>query len=124
MSKDFKAFRSRLKLGVPLNLYLLATTSSLPCGSADPHILIPAQILFAVSAYQCLFPMRYQDNVVFHDSMLSSAFLARMLATVTEVAYICLFSHVLRLLNVHHVAWVDWFSWSIGSSSCIFPGSE
>ncbi|MEE2678702.1 MAG: hypothetical protein VX546_09020 [Myxococcota bacterium] len=120
--KNFTAALWLLKLGAPLNLYFLATTFSLPCGSADPHILIPAQILFAVSAYRCLFPMRYQDNVVFHDSLLSSAFLTRMLATVTEVAYIYLFSHVLRLLNVHHVAWVDWFSWAMVFQAAVSQG--
>lgn len=111
MPKDLTGFLWLLKLGAPLNLYFLASTWALLSPAADPHILVPAQVFFAVSAYRCLFPNRYEDNVVFHDSPLSSIFLTRLLATFSEVAYIYLFSRVIRLLNVEHVAWVDALSW-------------
>jgi hypothetical protein len=111
MFTDFTIFLWLLKLGVLVNLYFLANTFALPSGTADPHIVIPAQILFAVSAYRCLFPGRYKDNVVFHDSPLSSTFVTRLLATFVEVAWIYQFSHVIRLLNVDHVGWVNSLSW-------------
>jgi len=111
MLTNFTIFLWLLKLGALLNLYFLVKTFALPSGTADPHIVIPAQILFAVSAYRCLFPGRYKDNVVFHDSPLSSTFVTRLLATFVEVAWIYQFSHVIRLLNVDHVGWVDSLSW-------------
>src|SRR5216683_7970406 len=49
------------------------------------------------------FPVRYEHNVVFHDSIFSSIFVTRLFATFSEIAYIFLFSHVLRLLNIDHV---------------------
>ena len=69
------------------------------------------QILFAVSAYRCLFPVRFEHNVVFHDSIFSSIFVTRLLATFSEIALIFLFSHVLRLLNIDKVEWVSALSW-------------
>ena len=75
-------------------------TSSSPRRSSSP-----------CPTYRCLFPNRYKDNVVFHDSPLSSTFVTRLLATVAEVAFIYQFSHVIRLLNVDHVGWVDALSW-------------
>ncbi len=111
MSRDFTAFLWLLKLGALVNLYFLANTYALPATTLDAHILVPARIFFAVSAYRCLFPAGYKDNVVFHDSPFSSIFLTRLLATFSEVTYIYLFSHVIRLLNVDCVAWVDLLSW-------------
>jgi len=111
MFKNFTLFLWLLKLGALINLYFLASTRALPSGATDAHIVIPAQILFAVSAYRCLFPVRYKDNVVFHDSAWSSIFLTRLLATFVEVAWIYQFSHVIRLLNVDQVGWVNALSW-------------
>jgi carboxymethylenebutenolidase len=37
----------------------MANTLVLRSGEADPHIVIPAQILFAVAGYRCLFPAPY-----------------------------------------------------------------
>jgi hypothetical protein len=107
MFTDFTIFLWLLKLGALVNLYFLANTNALPSGTTDAHIVIPAQILFAVSAYRCLFPVWYKDNIVFHSSAFSSIFLTRVLATFAEVAFIYQFSHVLRLLNVDHVGWVN-----------------
>ena len=74
-------------------------------------IVIPAQILFAVSGYRCLFPNRYKDNVVLHPSPLSSTLVTRVLATFAEVAWIYQFSHVIRLLDLEQVGWVEVLSW-------------
>ena len=110
MRRDFTTALWLLKLGALVNLWFLASTFARG-SDADPHIVVPAQILFAVSAFRCLFPNRYKDNVVFHDTPLSSIFVTRLLATFVEVAYIYQFSHVLRLLNAGGVAWVDALSW-------------
>ncbi|MEE3330029.1 MAG: hypothetical protein VX246_04090 [Myxococcota bacterium] len=111
MPNDFTLFLWLLKLGALANLYFLANTLALDSGRTDPQIVVPAVILFAVSGYRCLFPNRYKDNVVLHDSVLSSTLVTRVIATFSEVAYIYQFSHVLRLLNVANVGWVDALSW-------------
>ncbi len=111
MPKDFTFHLWLLKLGAPINLAFLAQSTILPHSAVDANILVPAQILWAVSAFRCLFPNRYNDNVVFHRTPLSSIFLTRLLATFVEVAYIYQFSVVLRALNVNEVAWVDALSW-------------
>jgi hypothetical protein len=111
MSNDVSGFLWLLKLGALVNLYFLATTLKLGSGGSDPHIVIPAQILFAVSGYRCLFPNRYDQNVVLHASPLSSTLVTRVLATFAEVAWIYQLSHVIRLLNLEHVGWVEALSW-------------
>jgi hypothetical protein len=111
MFQDFTIFLWLLKLGALVNLYFLANTLRPPGSTADPHLLVPAQILFAVSGFRCLFPNQYKGNVVFHDTPLSSIFLTRLLATFAEVAFIYQLSHVLRLLNVDGLGWVDALSW-------------
>jgi hypothetical protein len=90
---------------------LLANTLEPPGSTVDPHLLVPARILFAVSAFRCLFPNQYKGNVVFHDTPLSSIFLTRLLATFAEVSFVYQLSHVLRLLNVDRLGWVDALSW-------------
>ena len=111
MPSDFTPFLWLLKLGALVNLAFLASTFALGPGEADPHIVLPAQILFAVSGYRCLFPNRYGGNIVFHASPLSSTLVTRVLATFVEVAWIYQFSHVLRLLELEHVGWVTVLSW-------------
>ena len=111
MTKDFTLFLWLLKLGALVNLYFLAGTLGFRPGEADPHIVVPAQILFVVCGYRCLLPNRYENNVVLHASPLSSALVTRVLATFAEVAWIYQFSHVIRLLNVEQVAWVEALSW-------------
>ena len=111
MPSDFTTILWLLKLGALLNLYFLAQTLGSEPGSIDVHIVLPAQILFAVSAYRCVFPCRYQDHIVFHNSPFSSIFVTRFLATFAEVAYIYQFSHVIRVLNVEHIDWIDALSW-------------
>ncbi|HKN00122.1 MAG TPA: hypothetical protein VJX23_06365 [Candidatus Binataceae bacterium] len=111
MFRDYTLVLWLLKLGSLINLYFIVNTGLIASGDADAYILLPAQILFAVSAYRCLFPVRYEHNIVFHDSIFSSIFVTRLLATFSEIAYIFLFSHVLRLLNINQVGWVSAFSW-------------
>jgi hypothetical protein len=111
MFNDFTFFLWLLKLGALLNLYFLKNTFELAPSTVDAHIVVPAQIFFVVSVYRCLFPVRYKDNTVFHQSFFSSIFFTRLLATFSEVAYIYQFSHVIRLLNVDEVGWVNALSW-------------
>jgi hypothetical protein len=108
---DFTVLLWLLKLGALVNLTFLANTYALRAFETDPHIVIPAQILFGVSAYRCLFPNRYKDNVVLHASPLSSTLVTRVLATFAEVAWIHQLSHLIRLVNHDQVAWVEALSW-------------
>ena len=113
MYRDITLFLWLLKLGSLVNLYFLVKAQALASSGDAAEIVLPAQIFFAVSAYRCLFPVRYENNVVFHDSVASSIFVTRVLATFSEVAYISLLSYVLRLLNIDHVKWVTALSWLI-----------
>jgi hypothetical protein len=108
---DLTIFLWLLKLGALVNIWFLASTFVMPANGVDSHLLFPAQILFAVSAFRCLFPNQYKGNVVFHDTPLSSIFLTRLLATFAEVGFIYQLSHVLRLLNVERLGWVGALSW-------------
>ena len=122
MFRDYTIVLWLLKLGSLINLYFLVNTRLLASGDADAYIVLPAQILFAVSAYRCLFPVRYEHNVVFHDSIFSSIFVTRLFATFSEIAYIFLFSHVLRLLNIDQVEWVIVLSWLMVAQVVISQG--
>jgi hypothetical protein len=122
MLRDYTIVLWLLKLGGLINLYFLVNTFLLPPAEAEAYIVLPAQILFAVSAYRCLFPVRYEHNVVFHDSVFSSIFLTRLLATFSEIAYIFLFSHVLRLLNTARVEWVIVLSWLMVAQVVVSQG--
>ncbi len=113
MKLTFSTFLWALKLGAPLNLILLALTFAVPSASVDAHLLIPARILLAVNAYRCLFPVSYQDNVVFHDSPFSSIFFTRLLATFAETALIYQLASLLHLLNIARLGWVDGLAWGM-----------
>jgi hypothetical protein len=120
MLRDYTIVLWLLKLGALINLYFLVKTLWLP--GADAHVVLPAQVLFAVSAYRCLFPVRYEHNVVFHDSIFSSIFLTRLSATFSEIAYIFLFSHVLRLFNTARAEWVIVLSWLMVAQVVVSQG--
>lgn len=105
---DYSRFLWALKFGALLNLYFLWTT---PLRGSNPYIVVPAWILFAVSAYRCVFPVRYDNAVVFHDSVFSSIRFTRVLATFSEVAYIFQFAYVLRLLDDGQSDLVTALSW-------------
>ena len=110
VASDYTLALWLLKLGTLLNLYFLMKTHQLASG-ADPYIILPAEILFAVSAYRCLFPTRYEHDVVLHDSIFTSIFATRLFATFSEIGLIFLFSYILRVLNVDHVGWIIILSW-------------
>jgi hypothetical protein len=122
MFRDYTIVLWLLKLGGLINLYFLVNTFLPPAADAGAYIVLPAQVLFAVSAYRCLFPVRYEHNVVFHDSFFSSIFVTRLLATFSEIAYIFLFSHVLRLLNTGRVGWVIVLSWLMVAQVVVSQG--
>ncbi|MCP4424965.1 MAG: hypothetical protein GY803_10765 [Chloroflexi bacterium] len=92
-----------------MNLYFWVGALSLM--ATDAHIVIPAQIFFAVSAFRCIFPVRYKDNIVFHNFPLSSIFLTRLLATFSEIALIYQLAYLLRLINSDQTGWVNILSW-------------
>jgi len=107
----YKYFLWLLKLGTPLNLYFLFKTLTSPLVFVDIHIRIPAQIFFIVSAYRCFFPVSYVTRAVLHESFFSSIFLTRLLATFSELAYIYLFSYMIRLFNAGQIPLVNVLSW-------------
>ena len=75
------------------------------------HLLVPAQILFLVSAYRCFFPVNYTTHAVMHDSIFSSVFITRFLATFVEIAYIYQFSYLIRFINENQIPMIDILSW-------------
>ena len=99
MPRDITPLLWLLKLGALLNAAFLAHTFALPAGASDAHVVLPARIFFAVSAWRCLFPNRYEGNVVFHDTVLSSGSLTRVLATCSEVTYIYQFAYALQAMD-------------------------
>ena len=107
----YKYFLYLLKLGTLLNLYFFFKTLNQPLLFVDIHIRIPAQIFFTVSAFRCFFPVSYVTGAVLHDSFLSSIFLTRLFATFSEVAYIYLFSYMIRLFNSGQIPIVNVLSW-------------
>src|SRR5262245_62298218 len=122
MSRDYTVSLWLLKLGALVNFYFLAHTPAPLAPGVDPYLVLPAQIFFVVSFYRCLFPVRYEHNVVFHDSVFSSIFATRLFATVAEIVYIYQFSHVLRRLNVEQSGWVDGLSWLMVAAATISQG--
>ena len=107
----YKYFLYLLKLGTLLNLYFLFKTLNPPLLFVDIHIRIPAQIFFIVSAFRCFFPVSYVTGAVLHNSLLSSIFLTRLFATFSEVAYIYLFSYLIRLFNGGQIPLIYVLSW-------------
>ena len=107
MLKDLKIFLWLMKAGTLVNLYYLGRTFTPPLASTNAHLLLPAQVFFVVSAFRCLFPVRYEGNIVFHDSPLSSIFLTRLFATFSEVALIYLLAHVIQFRNAGQFGWIN-----------------
>ena len=107
----YKYFLWLLKLGTLLNLYFLFQTLIPPLLFVDVHVRLPAQIFFIVAAFRCFFPVNYVTGAVLHDSLFSSIFLTRLIATFSEVAYIYLFSYLIRLFNVGQIPLIDFLSW-------------
>lgn len=121
---DFTIFLWLLKLGALVRLYFLVKTLVPPGNTVDLHLVVPAQILFAVSAFRCLFPNQYKANVVFHETPLCSIFLTRLLATFAEVALIYQLSDVLRLLNVDRLGWAILVAANAVASAGLYPNRD
>ena len=107
----YKYLLLSLKLGVLVNLFLFFNTLQEPFSSVDYYLLVPAQLLFLISAYRCVFPNNYSKNIVLHDTFFSSIFITRFLVTFVEIAYIYQFSYVIRLINDGQFLFVDFLSW-------------
>lgn len=86
-----------LKAGGVLNLVLLWNSLT---SEVVSNIRVPAQIFFCVSAYRCVFPNRYKNGAVLHDTILSSSLITRLIATVTEISWIYQLSYIARDLEV------------------------
>ena len=99
MQGDLRSFLYALKIGTITNLFFVVHALTLPAEQRDPHLVVPGAILFSVSAWRCFFPNRYEGNRVLHDTVLSSAFLTRVLATFSEVAYVYFLAYALTRLD-------------------------
>ena len=89
--RDYTIFLWLLKIDALVNLYCLVKTYLIASDKLDSRIIVSADVFFAVSGFRCLFPVRYEHSVVFHNSVLSSFFLTRLAATFSEIAYIFYF---------------------------------
>ena len=105
---------SLLVVGTVLNVYLLYRLSTLQ--GVPTEALLPAQIFCFVNGFRCLFPNRYNGNIVLHDTPLSSIFLTRTLATAAEIAWIfqlAWFVTELRTSSGGGLALFDVAAWSM-----------
>ena len=94
MRADFAGVLWALKFGAVTNALLIVSLLSTP--RAEGTVLAPALVLLSVSAFRCVFPNRYRGQVVLHDTVFSSIFWTRVLATLAEVGFIFLLSLLLR----------------------------
>ena len=99
MHGDLAPFLHALKIGVATNLAFAVHALGLPAAEHDAPLVFLATVLFVVSAWRCAFPNRYEGNVVLHDTVLASAFVTRVLATFSEVAYVAFFALALTRLD-------------------------
>lgn len=80
-------------------------------------VMIPAQVFILVCGYRCIFPNRYNECVVLHDTWLSSIWLTRCLATFSETFWLWQLAYLNRDLNQLMPGgpqmWIDVCSWVI-----------
>lgn len=111
-----------MKGGLITNGWLLYQTFNLHA-DVPFEILIPAQVFIAVNAYRCTFPNRYNDNVVLHDSWVSSIWITRFMATFSEVFWLWQLSLLARDLNSIRpdgpLVWINIASWIIVFLVCL-----
>lgn len=107
MPTDLRPFFRLLKVGAPINAYFLYAALELGRAGADRGLVFAASILFAVSAWRCVFPNRYGGHVVVHDGVASSTLVTRSLATFSEIAYVYFFAHALSIMNAGRADWID-----------------
>lgn len=78
-------------------------------------VMIPAQVFILVCGYRCIFPNRYNECVVLHDTWLSSIWLTRVFATFSETFWLWQLAYLARDLNAMRAAgpllWIEWSSW-------------
>lgn len=106
MFRDYSIFLHVLKAGGLLNVYFLFKTTQSWAEALPTEVIIPARILFIVSAWRCIFPNRYVGNTVLHKTPLSSALVTRTLATFAEISWIGQFALLLYSLNVDSTPWI------------------
>ncbi|MDP6936029.1 MAG: hypothetical protein QGF36_01220 [Candidatus Marinimicrobia bacterium] len=114
--KEIRNLLWLLKLGALINVIYFFNSLEIV---SIPQLKIPAQIFFVISAFRCLFPVSYPRNIVFHDSILSSVFLTRLLATFSEIAMIYQLSVLMRLLNTEGLVMINTLSWIIVIQVCV-----
>ena len=107
-NKDITIFLWVLKVGALINAAYLWNSFGI---ASSVHLIIPAQVFFLISIFRCLFPVSYPRSTVFHNSIFSSVFLTRLLATFSEIAMIYQLSFLMRLLNTKEVILIDTLSW-------------
>ena len=83
----YKYFLWSLKLGAIINIYFLLQTIETKIADVDPFLLIPAQILFFVSAYRCLFPVLISWATRLQSSHLFSCLPPKFLISMHLAAY-------------------------------------
>ena len=109
-----------LALGLISNGWMIWRYSGLE--GVDTWVHRRTLLFLGVSAFRCAFPNRYKGWVVLHDTPLSSIFLTRCLATLSELAWIYQLSHVLWSLNAAvrpTVAWIDTAATAMFVLACI-----
>ncbi|KAL5246948.1 hypothetical protein ACHWQZ_G018974 [Mnemiopsis leidyi] len=82
-------------LGVIPNIYLLYSLLHLPSNTINTCV----RIFIGVNTFRCVFPNRYNNNIVLRDTIFSSIFLTRLLATFSEMSWLIILSEVARDLN-------------------------
>lgn len=102
-----------LVVGAFTNAWCLYATMGLQ--NVPREILVSAQVFIFVCGYRCLFPNRYNGNVVLRDTWLSNVFLTRFLATFSEVFWLHQLSILARDLNQIRpggpLIWIDACAW-------------
>ena len=111
-----------LVFGVLTNGWLLYQLSQMH-DEVPWQIKVTAVVFVAVNLFRCIFPNRYNDCVVLHDTIFSSIFITRCLATFSEVFLFLNLSHLACDLNEIQVGgpliWIDACSWSMFCLCCI-----
>lgn len=99
-----------MAFGAFTNAWCLYKTQSLH-EDVPNSILIPAQVFIAVCGYRCIFPNRYNACVVLHDTMFSSIWITRFLATFSETFWLyqlhCLAMDLNAIRPGGPLLWID-----------------
>ena len=88
-----------IKIGSISNAMLLYLTFYLNL-DAPSYSLTPARIFLFVNMFRCTFPNHFHNKIVLHDTLLSSIWITRFLATFSEVIFMYTLSALARDLNL------------------------